>query len=223
MQNGDVVRQLEHHLHVVLDQEHAQVSGAQHRLEDLHRPVGLLQRQPLRRFVEHQQPRLLRDGHGDFQQPLVTVRQRASRRIGEAREPQMLERLVGDGGCAPRIARLRGEAHVLARAERGEDMAPLEGARDAFARHAMDRKAGDILAREDHLARVRLQHAGDQVEQRRLAGAVRADDGANLAGLELHVDRVDGDERAEAPCQPLALKQRHGVFAEVPGFPAGRT
>ena len=54
----------------------------------------------------------------------------------------------------------------------------------------------------------RLEHAGDQVEEGGLAGAVGTDDGADLAGLHRHVDVVDGDQRAEAarpaPCIQVA-------------------
>ena len=43
---------------------------------------------------------------------------------------------------------------------------------------------------------VGLQHAGQAVEERALAGAVRADDGADLAAPELEIDVV---ERRQPP------------------------
>ena len=121
--------------------------AAEHVLENLHRPAGLLDRQALGRLVQHQQPRLLRDRHGDLEQALVAVRQHGGGRIGEAGEPHALHRLVGDGGRrgqhaaaaeeapAPAVARLRRDAHVLARGQGGKDVAELEGARDALLRH----------------------------------------------------------------------------------------
>src|SRR5207248_11748323 len=48
--------------------------------------------------------------------------------------------------------------------------------------------AGDVAAEQVHRAAVGLQLAGDQVEQRRLAGAVRADDQPPLAGLDAEPD-----------------------------------
>jgi hypothetical protein len=44
----------------------------------------------------------------------------------------------------------------------------------------------------------RPELAGDEPEQRRLAGAVRADDGDPLATFEAQRHAVDGDDAAEA-------------------------
>jgi len=77
-------------------------------------------------------------------------------------------------------------------------VAELESAGDPLLRHDVHGKPSDLLAGEDDLAGGRFQHTRDQVEHGRFAGAVRTDDGADLAGVETHVDRVDGDERAEA-------------------------
>ena len=63
-----------------------------------------------------------------------------------------------------------------------EGLHDLEGARHAGARVAVRRAAGDVLRRRS--ARVPLsglQEAGHQREQRRLAGAVRADQRAQAA------------------------------------------
>ena len=45
--------------------------------------------------------------------------------------------------------------------------------------------------------------AADRVEQRRLAGAVGADEADHLAGLGAEVDVVDGDDAAEAHGEPV--------------------
>jgi hypothetical protein len=50
---------------------------------------------------------------------------------------------------------------------------------------------------EQHRALVRLGLAGDDVHHRGLAGAVRADDGAHLAGLERQRQIVDGVKAVE--------------------------
>ena len=57
---------------------------------------------------------------------------------------------------------------------------------------------------------LRLDRAGDDVEQRRLAGAVGTDDGADLAFLDPHGDLVERDQRAVASCHAVELEQRHG-------------
>ena len=52
------------------------------------------------------------------------------------------------------------------------------------ARDGARRQPGDVLAVEDDAAAVRRDAAGEHVEARRLAGAVRAHDAAEPAGLE---------------------------------------
>jgi hypothetical protein len=110
---------------------------------------------------------------------------------------------------APRVTRLRREAHVLAHAKRRKDVAALEGARDPLLRHAVHRQTGDLLAGKEHLARVRLERTGDEVEHGRLSRAVRADHRADLARLDRETHPVNGHEGAEAAHQAAAFKQRH--------------
>ena len=50
--------------------------------------------------------------------------------------------------------------------------------------------------------------AADRVEQRRLAGAVRADEADHLAGLGVEVDGVDRDDAAEANGEARASRAR---------------
>ncbi len=59
------------------------------------------------------------------------------------------------------------------------------------------RRARDVDAVEADRAGVGVEIAGDQVEQRRLAGAVRADDAERLAARDRQIDAVGGLERAE--------------------------
>ena len=50
--------------------------------------------------------------------------------------------------------------------------------------------------------------AGDQVEERRLAGAVGPDQAEDLAGADLEVDAVERLQAAERLAQPLDDEQR---------------
>ena len=43
-----------------------------------------------------EQARLLRDRHGNFEQPLIAVRQHSGFDFGEARQPHLFECIVGD-------------------------------------------------------------------------------------------------------------------------------
>ena len=54
--------------------------------------------------------------------------------------------------------------------------------------------------------------ARDDVEERRLAGAVRAEDGAPLAVRDVEVDVAHGVEAAVAPADPPQAEDRLGVF-----------
>ena len=72
-------------------------------------------------------------------------------------------------------------------------------------------RAGDVRAGEDDPAGVRRLEAGDQVEQRRLAGAVRADHRGDAAVDDLQIDRIDGDQPAEPPRHVLQREQRHAL------------
>ena len=56
--------------------------------------------------------------------------------------------------------------------------------------------------------RSRRQYAGDDVEQRRLACPVRADDRFAVAGKDADIDVLDRAQSAEAPGQALQLENR---------------
>ncbi len=78
-------------------------------------------------------------------------------------------------------------------------------------------------------AAVDRQHAGDAVDERRLAGAVRADEAEALAGLDRQGHAVQRREAAEALDEPLHLEQRGGHrvsgpagAAPGPGSPRAR-
>ncbi len=99
------------------------------------------------------------------------------------------------GQQVPRpVLGLRRDQHVLDDGEPGEDPGELEGPADAGGEHLVRREAGDRVVAEPDLARVGPLVAGDHVEQRGLAGAVRPDqagDGALLDGDRRAVQRLD--------------------------------
>ena len=70
---------------------------------------------------------------------------------------------------------------------------------------AVDR---DGLAVEEDLALVDRVDAGDALDQRRLAGAVVADEGHDLAGRDVEVDLVEGLDGAEALRDSAQLEDR---------------
>src|SRR5208283_1838398 len=102
-------------------------------------------------------------------------------------------------------------ADVFADGNLGEDFGDLEGARHAASDAVGDGKLRDGLAGEHDLTRRRREEAADHVEEGGLAGAVRANDGAQLAGLDRHRDVVDGDQAAEALGEVADLEEAHAA------------
>ena len=74
-----------------------------------------------------------------------------------------------------------------------------------------------FVALECNVARSRNGAARDQVEQGRLSGAVRPDDGADLVFLYVDIQIIDGLEAVERYAHPLDCEQMrpHGVACEL--------
>src|SRR5581483_761747 len=100
------------------------------------------------------------------------------------------------------------DEHVLERRHVLEQADVLEGAADAALRERVRRPPRHVLAGEEDGARRRLVDAGQHVEERRLARAVRADQADDRAGGDAEVDVVDRDEAAELLAQALGAKDR---------------
>src|SRR6202035_687333 len=90
----------------------------------------------------------------------------------------------------------------------------LERARDAKLGGSIWLGARDVATFEDNPARGRHVHAGDAVEQGRLAGAVRADQREDLALRHIEADLIYGRQAAEALDHALKREDRlHGIGA----------
>ena len=79
---------------------------------------------------------------------------------------------------------MRATLHVVERAERGERRGDLERAADPAPAHRVGRQAVSRSPCHAHVAGVGPELAGQHVEQRRLPGAVGADQRADLAGRQ---------------------------------------
>ena len=69
---------------------------------------------------------------------------------------------------------------------------------------------GDVVALEQHLALRRQEHAGEEIDEGGLAGAVRADQRVARAGLQAEIDVARGGERAEVLAERAGFEQRFG-------------
>src|SRR6185437_5057223 len=99
------------------------------------------------------------------------------------------------GEAAPLLDRQR---YRFERAEMGKQRIDLERARQP-AMHALLRLArGDVFLAEQDLSAVGREHAGDEIDQRGLAGAVRPDQRVARAFRQRDADVVGDDQRAEA-------------------------
>src|SRR5207302_8332608 len=174
---------------------------------------------PARRLVEEEQPGLPRVGDRDVEELALTLREptRQRARLGvEPEEREHLRRLrphrpirVGQGQQTPGLALARedGERHVVERAELVEEVHELERARDTRADPLLHRLLRDVLTAEEDLALVGRQQPADQVDERRLAGAVGADEGEHLALLHAEVHAIPRAELAELLHHGLRLEQ----------------
>ena len=149
------------------------------------------------------------------------MRQVGGQLLGLGAQPDLLQhRLglvhdVGKGAVvaqhAPAMAaRLRGDADVFQHARVGQDVGDLVGAGDPLLRDPVGRQPGDVIAVEQDPAGGRPQHAGQAVEEGALAGAVRADHGADLVAPDREIDPVQRGQPAEAHGQPLGAQDRFG-------------
>ena len=98
---------------------------------------------------------------------------------------------------APARYAAHGEEKIVADRQVAEQQRRLIGASQSHADALVGRHLGHVLAEEAHAAGGRREVAGDDVEQRRLAGAVGAEHGPALAGRHRERDVVDGAQRAE--------------------------
>src|SRR5262249_46879020 len=142
---------------------------------------------------------------------LEDLARRSAKRLVVARASPEAEARAGVG--------LHREHDVRERREVGVDACGLERAREALAGARRRGKRGDVVARETHLAAVRLDPAGELPDERRLPGAVRPDDRVRLALAHLEVDAVARAQSAEALREAARFeKATHGA----PPDPRGR-
>src|SRR5208283_850738 len=89
-----------------------------------------------------------------------------------------------------RAARIGAEREVFRHRHRTEQMAVLRHCRDTLFDNAVGRKADELHAAEPDRAGGWLDETRHGVEERRLAGAVRAEDRNRLAALHANRDIV---------------------------------
>ena len=105
----------------------------------------------------------------------------------------------------------RREIDAVLDADAEEHARLLIGARQPSLRAFPGRDRRDVLAEELDGAGRRGEVAGDDVEERGLAGAVRAEDGPTLAVSDVEVDVAHGEQTAEALADSLQAESRRAL------------
>ena len=222
-------RALAHDRHVVGDRHDlAQLVGDQHDrlalllelLEDAEQVVGLGRRQHAGRLVEDQDLGAAIERLENFDALLQADRQLLDDGVGIdfqpvfALEPLQLGARLGDARLEQRLA-LGAEDDVLQHREILDQHEMLVDHADAERDGVVGRVDRHRLAADADLAAVGLVEAVEDRHQRRLAGAVLADDAVDRAALDFEVDVAVGMDRAKAlvDADQLDCSFRH---AEVP-------
>ena len=163
-----------------------------------------------RRLVEQQHARPAGDGDRDLQQPLLAIGQHRGAFLDDVGEVKTLEDFDGFGhqvrpaaDDAPPVEALAApfgdrQTDGLERRQVAEQLVDLEGADDAEPHALVGGNIGDVLAVEQDASAARLHHAGEQIDQRGLAGAVRPDQSVAGALLDAQRHIVGGDDAGEA-------------------------
>lgn len=165
------------------------------------RPCGL---------VEDQKPRREGEPHGDLEQPLVAVGERARELPRLARKPHAGECGPGRGRQIPRAGALHGQGHIVEGREPRKDRGDLEGIGDAAAHPDMGGQAGDVAPVEADRARLRRDAPRQKPHERGLARAVRPDQRMDLARDEVEIHPVDRAEAAEVAHEAAGFQKAHG-------------
>ena len=196
------------------------------------------------RLVEQQDPRLEHQRPCELEQLALAARERAgvvAAPCPRGRTPRA-SRVPGRARSAPRerhtgrsaessepLARVvrRREQHVVQYGHDGERLGELERAHHPLARDRVRARAVHRAPVEPHLAAVAALEARDDVEERRLAGAVRADQRGDRAARHGEGRRVDGQRRRRSawslPRRRAASQRARRVSScRLPNSPCGR-
>ncbi len=186
-----------------------------------------------RRLVEQDDLRAQGEGGRHVEQLLVALRQVARERPAPVAEAEQLRDLegvglhlvvAGEGGEEPAAAaepRRHRRLQRLQHREVREDLHELEAARHAELRQPHGTDARDVALLEADGARRGTREPGEQVDERGLPRAVRADDRDELAGVDAEAHAVQRAELAVVLREVLRAEDHAGRRATRPRRPPG--
>ena len=208
----DGVAQVEDLVEAVRDEQQRATLVAQ-AAGDGEEPLDLDAAERRGRLVHDEHLGVERDRLGDLDDLLVGDRQAERRAVGvdpHAEAAEQLERLGAHElavDAAERAGRLAAHEDVLGDRQVGEERRLLVDDGDAGGLRL--RRAGEVdgLAVEQQIARVAAVEARDDLDERRLAGAVLADQGVDRAALEREASGAEGDDGAERLDHPTQFER----------------
>src|SRR5262249_17197767 len=171
--HGDVVGDLEHHLHIVFDDD--DIDRARQLPNLANGTLRLGRTHPARGLVQQKQPRLGNHRHPDLEQRHVTVGERSGLTAGEAgqsdlrqcsfdrfaRLPIARSSTEGVQKAAPRLSR---DPAVFGDCELREDALDLKRALDAESADLVWLETSNVTALEEHTPLARLEQPRDEIE-----------------------------------------------------------
>src|SRR3989442_124475 len=144
------------------------------------------------RFIEHQDRRLVDDRGRERDLRLHPFRQRGDRLVGLRREVEGLQEFRRPLG-EPVLREIADPADVSEELGRRQVLGEGRGLRHvAQLRLVGDRVDEDIMASHPHDPVVRSQQPDEDLQRRRLAGAVRADEAEDFARVRLEGEALEG-------------------------------
>src|SRR5215216_2303578 len=205
VQHHDTVGQVHHHAHVMLDQRNRRAVMVVHVDDEARHVLLLFQVHPGHRLVEQEKIGFHGQRAAELDALLQAIRQLANRNLTDMRNLQEVDDVLGPAAVLDFFRQRRPVAHELPQ-EAAVHFQGAAGHDVVQRRHAFEQ--GDVLERardpaarslewahlcagqplEGDAALLRLVKAVDDVEHRGLAGAVRTDDGTNLAGADVERD-----------------------------------
>ena len=180
------------------------------------------------RLIEEQDGRIGDKQGGQLQQLALPVGEVAGGLVGQPRDADEVQQIHGppllgrraraaQDPAEPALVALGGDEQVLQDGETHEQARELEGAPDAEVEHAVGRSVGDLVAAIAHGALLDALIAGDDIEERRLAGSVGADQAVDLALVDLQVTLRQGRDAAVVLADALDLDEvRHRAAPATP-------
>ena len=191
LQHRDVRTERAHLVQPVGDEQERHPLVAQP-ADEIEENMDFVRRQRRGRLVEYEDSRLAEERLGNLDHLLAAERQLLDRhvgRLGEADEVADLahlaqQRIVVDQSHAPRIG---AEPDILGDRQARRQAQLLLDHRDAASARVGGRKVMDGLAVDDDFAAVRREHAGQQIDEGRLAGAVLTEQRVDATGSKRDV------------------------------------